>query len=145
MGLVGSPGILGVRKYKTCCFSGVGSYRSVPTSRERLVVVTQVMFVEELAYVVRGITLVLEPYRKILAIQSLGCEFGIPAWSLVSHEIFFLFLFHFVSPFSVLPSSALRAAVHVPYGAWTSVTLVLWAALPVNRLTREGQHNDTVQ
>lgn len=34
---------------------------------------------------------------------------------------------------------------HEPYGGTTSVTLVLCAILPVNKLTLDGQHVEMVQ
>lgn len=35
--------------------------------------------------------------------------------------------------------------IYLPYGGNTSVTLVLWAFLPVHKLTREGQQIAVVQ
>ena len=85
--------------------------------------------VEQLASVVRIISSVLEPYGEISLVQTLAHEFWVASYSGHSQcgDIF-------IGPRNFLP-----------YGGFTSVTLVLWAAFPVQRFTREGQHRATVQ
>lgn len=83
--------------------------------------------VEELAGVEGVVAGVLEPDGEVVGVEALGDEFGVAAWG------------------GGLVGLRGGRGVGLPYGGFTSVTLVLWACFPVRRDTREGQQMAVVQ
>ena len=88
------------------------------------------MRVEKFASIVGGISSLLQPNWEVGTVQALRDELRISSFRQIAISCF---------------PGLVNEPEDIPYGGFTSVTLVLWAALPAQRLTREGQHKATVQ
>ena len=88
------------------------------------------MRIEKFASIVGGISSLLQPNWEVGTVQALRDELRISSFRQIAISCF---------------PGLVNELEDIPYGGFTSVTLVLWAALPVQRLTREGQHKATVQ